>query len=190
MDAFEQVVSEILWAKGYWTRRSFKVSLTKGEKIGIGKPTTPRWGIDVVAYRPKDNELLAVECKSYLDSRGVTLSSFDGSNPKLAKRYKLFCDEKVNKVVPGALRRELSKLGLCSEMGATKLCLVCGRIARRTRPRGARATLRQEQLGTHGQEMAARRLRVHEEGGLRERSLSGGGEAAAGNGLTLGDVRT
>jgi len=129
MDAFEQVVSEILWAQGYWVRRSFKVDLTKKEKARIGKPTAPRWEIDVVAYKPGKNELLAVECKSYLDSRGVTARSLLDPDSKAAKRYKLFCDEKVNKVVPGALRRELSKLGLCSETGATKLCLVCGRIA-------------------------------------------------------------
>ena len=35
MDAFEQVVSEILWAKGYWIRTSVKVNLTKEDKQAI-----------------------------------------------------------------------------------------------------------------------------------------------------------
>ena len=33
MDAFEQVVSEILWMDGYWVRTSVKVDLTKEEKV-------------------------------------------------------------------------------------------------------------------------------------------------------------
>jgi hypothetical protein len=32
MDAFEQVVSEILWMEGYWVRTSVKVDLTKAER--------------------------------------------------------------------------------------------------------------------------------------------------------------
>ena len=31
MDAFEQLVSEILWMDGYWVRTSVKVELTKEE---------------------------------------------------------------------------------------------------------------------------------------------------------------
>jgi hypothetical protein len=31
MDAFEQVVSEILWMSGFWVRTSVKVELTKEE---------------------------------------------------------------------------------------------------------------------------------------------------------------
>jgi hypothetical protein len=36
MDAFEQVVSEILWTSGFWVRASVKVELTKEEKRLIG----------------------------------------------------------------------------------------------------------------------------------------------------------
>jgi hypothetical protein len=32
MDAFEEVVSEMLWMDGYWVRKSVKVGLTKQEK--------------------------------------------------------------------------------------------------------------------------------------------------------------
>lgn len=32
MDAFEQLVSEILWMSGFWVRTSVKVKLTKEEK--------------------------------------------------------------------------------------------------------------------------------------------------------------
>jgi len=32
MDSFEQIVSEILWRKGYWVHTRVKVELTKEEK--------------------------------------------------------------------------------------------------------------------------------------------------------------
>jgi hypothetical protein len=49
MDAFEQVVSEILWLEGNWVRQSVKVELTKEEKRAIGRPSSPRWELDIVA---------------------------------------------------------------------------------------------------------------------------------------------
>jgi hypothetical protein len=52
MDSFEQVVAEILWREGYWVRTSVKVELTKEEKREIDLPSSPRWELDVVAYKP------------------------------------------------------------------------------------------------------------------------------------------
>jgi hypothetical protein len=37
VDAFEQLVSEILWMSGFWVRTSVKVELTKEEKRLIGR---------------------------------------------------------------------------------------------------------------------------------------------------------
>jgi hypothetical protein len=42
MDAFEQLVSEILWMGGYCARTSVRVELTKEEKRQIGRPSSPR----------------------------------------------------------------------------------------------------------------------------------------------------
>ena len=47
MDAFEQLVSEILWMEGLWVRTSVKVEITKAEKRLIGRPSSPRWEIDI-----------------------------------------------------------------------------------------------------------------------------------------------
>lgn len=101
MDAFEQVVSEILWMDGYWVRTSVKVDLTKEEKVSIGRPSSPRWELDIVAYSGRDNMLRVVECKSYLDSRGVALKAFDGTDAKSAERYKLFSNDNLRTVVFG-----------------------------------------------------------------------------------------
>ena len=71
MDAFEQLASDIFWNEGYWVRTGFKVELTREEKIRIGRHSAPRWEIDLVAYSPTSNEVLALECKSYLIRRSA-----------------------------------------------------------------------------------------------------------------------
>jgi hypothetical protein len=76
MDSFENLMAILLEREGYWVTTSFKVDLTKSEKIKIGKPTTPRWELDLIAYKAGPNELLIVECKSFLNSIGVTLTQF------------------------------------------------------------------------------------------------------------------
>jgi hypothetical protein len=129
MDAFEQLVSEILWMDGYWVRTSAKVDLTKEEKVLIGRPSSPRWELDIVAYSGRDNLLRVVECKSYLDSRGVALRAFDGSDAKSAERFKLFSDERLRGVVFGRLRKQFADSGACAPDATVKLCLACGRIA-------------------------------------------------------------
>lgn len=44
MDAFEQVVSEVLWMEGYWVRSSARVELTKEEKRAINRHSSPPLG--------------------------------------------------------------------------------------------------------------------------------------------------
>ena len=129
MDAFEQVVGEILWREGYWVRTSVKVELTKEDKRAIDLPSSPRWELDVVAYRARDSRLLAVECKSYLDLRGVKLRGFDASNEKEANRFKLFNKPKLRQVVFNRLRQQFADLGACLPNSTVTLCLACGRIA-------------------------------------------------------------
>ena len=130
MDAFETVVGEILWREGYWIQTSFKVDLTKEDKLAINRPSSPRWEIDVVGYSGRRNELLIVECKSYLDSLGVQFRAFDGSDPKAASRFKLFNDANLRQVVSARLRQQLVKVGLVREEPVVKLALVCGKIVR------------------------------------------------------------
>jgi len=128
MDAFEQVVAEILWREGYWVRTSVKVELTKEEKREIDLPSSPRWELDIVAYKAKDNHLKVVECKSYLDSPGVRLRGFDPNHAD-AVRYKLFNRPKLREVVFRRLRQQFVESGACLPEAKISLCLACGRIA-------------------------------------------------------------
>jgi hypothetical protein len=98
MDAFEELVAESLWMDGHWVRTSVKVELTKEEKRAIGRPSSPRWELDIVAYNGRDNLLRVVECKSYLDSLGVQAKGFDAESEN-ASRYKLFNDALLREIV-------------------------------------------------------------------------------------------
>ncbi len=126
MDAFENLVSLLLRREGYWTATSVKVELTKEQKRQVGRPSSPRWEIDLVAYRGSTNELLAVECKSYLDSPGVC---FRGGQFDPTDRYKLFCEPQLRDVVLKNLAAELVASKACAPDPMVKLCLATGKIA-------------------------------------------------------------
>ena len=136
MDAFESLVAMLLEREGYWTTTRFKVDLTSAEKCRIGRPSSPRWEIDVVAYKGSTNELLAVECKSFLDSPGVVFrhGAFEPSS-----RYKLFTDATLRNVVLRRLARQLVRSGACIARPRVNLCLAIGNVARRSDRTGLNA---------------------------------------------------
>jgi len=128
MDAFEQVVGDILWRQGYRVRTSVQVNLTKKEKRIIGRHTAPRWELDIVACSGRGNLLHVVECKSYIDSVGVRATAFDGTDPDDAKRYKLFNEPGLRGVVFDRLLTQLTECGACRTDAEIRLCLACGKI--------------------------------------------------------------
>lgn len=80
----------------------------------------------MLAYRPTDNSLLVIECKSYLDSPGVDPRHFDPKH-KSSSRYKLFTDERLWPVVSRALLRKLVDAKLVNGSPSVKLGLAYGR---------------------------------------------------------------
>ena len=78
VEAFESLMSMLLEREGYWTKAPYRVTLTKDEKQRLGRPTLPRWELDLVGYKGENNELLVVECKSFLDWSGVRYNSLLG----------------------------------------------------------------------------------------------------------------
>ena len=139
MNAFESLVALLLSRQGYWTHPTFKVELTKDEKRQIGRPSSPRWEIDVVAYKGSTNEVLAVECKSYLDSPGVL---FRDGMLQPPHRYKLFAESKLRQIVLGRLAKQLKGSGSCGPDLTVRLCLAAGRVARRSDRQGLEAHFR------------------------------------------------
>jgi hypothetical protein len=128
VDSFEAVVAAILRRRGYWTQTSVKVELTKSEKREIGRPSSPRWELDIVAYRGASNELLVLECKSYLDSYGVKCATFHGGDSENAERYKLFFDPTLRRVVFRRLKRQFVEAGFCAFSPSVKLGLAAGKV--------------------------------------------------------------
>jgi len=126
MDAFESLTKSFLELEGFWVRSSYKVNLTKEDKVAISRHTCPRWEIDLVAYKAATNELRLVECRSYLDSTGVQFSAFKGTEP--AGRYKLFTDSTVRDVVTRRLIAELVECGSCLPEPRSLLCLAAGKM--------------------------------------------------------------
>lgn len=127
MDAFEQVIAEIFWKEGYWVQTSVKVNLSKEQKRQLENPSMPRPEIDVLAYNSRDNILKAIECKSFLDSRGVQAAELNGN--KKSNRYKLFRNEALKNVVLESLKEQLIARGACSPDVRVVLCLACGKVA-------------------------------------------------------------
>jgi hypothetical protein len=135
MDAFEALISMLLRHSGFWTIPSFKVELTKSEKRKIGRFSSPRWELDLVAYKGSTNEVLAIECKSFLDSRGVFFQTGQFSPPR---RYKLFTDLCLRNVVLKRLSKQLVDTGACASKPRITLCLAAGKIATGTDLEGLR----------------------------------------------------
>lgn len=128
MNSFEVVVGEILKAKGYWVWPNFKVNLTKEQKKAIGRPTSPRWEIDLLAYKGRTHELIVAECKSYLDSAGVRYKDL-ANIACTGGRYKLFTDSRLRTVVFEQLTNQLFENGTCPAKPKIVLCLAAGKIA-------------------------------------------------------------
>jgi hypothetical protein len=133
MDAFESLISMLLRHDGFWTIPSFKVELTKEEKRRINRFSTPRWELDLIAYKGSTNEVLAIECKSYLDSTGVV---FRNGTFEPVDRYKLFLDPALRAVVLKRLARQLVSTGACAPSPRIILCLATGKIATKSDQKG------------------------------------------------------
>jgi len=141
MDSFENLIALLLRRDGWWTATSFKVDLTKAEKREIGTHSAPRWELDVVAYKGQNNEVLAIECKSFLDSTGVVYRKGAFEPPD---RYKLFAREKTREIVLRRLVDQLVATGSCAPRPTIRLGLATGNIAKRTDRAGLQALFEKE----------------------------------------------
>ena len=128
MNAFEEIVKQYLEAEGYWVRQSVKVEISKDDKKAIGLPTMPRPEIDLVALNAKNNELLLIEVKSFLDSYGVYSEAITDEKDVFSKRYRLFTGSIFREVVTKRLREEYLKQGLINENTKINYALAAGNI--------------------------------------------------------------
>lgn len=128
MNGFEDIVACHLEEQGYWVRRSVKVNISKEEKKRIGLPSMPRPEIDIVALKVREDELLLVEAKSYLDSPGVRYADVTGANSVWAKRYRLFTDDTFRRIVTERITEEFLERGLISREIRINYALAAGNV--------------------------------------------------------------
>lgn len=128
MDAFEQIVKIVLEGQGWWVRQGYKVELTNEEKVAMGRHSSPRWEVDLLAFQPRADRILVVECKSFLDSFGVRASEFLDSDVPTKGRYKLFNEAKLREVVFKRLQAQLVNEGLVLPTSSISLAMAVGKF--------------------------------------------------------------
>jgi hypothetical protein len=128
MDAFEGLIRLLMERDGYWTVQSHKVNVTKDEKRAIGKPSIPRPEIDLLALDLRNNLLIALEVKSYLDSPGVDLELLREEHSVPEGRYKLFTCANYRSIVLGRLLTDLKQRGLITESTQVQLGFAAGNV--------------------------------------------------------------
>lgn len=129
MNAFEEIIAGLFWEEGYWTHVGYKVNLPKEKKAELGKPSLPRPELDILAYQASENQLIWVECKSYLDSRGVKIEALTGEDERSAQRYKVFTWPKYREIVTAALINQVVETKITAPKPKVDYCLVTGKIA-------------------------------------------------------------
>lgn len=130
MDALEAIYAAILENQGYWVKQNYKVRLVKEDKVAIGRQSHPdTYELDIIAFKPSEDKLLIVECKSYLDSGGVWSVCFVPGH-KYNKRYKMFTNDVLREIVYRRIVEQLTAQGLLShgEPPTVALGLVAGKI--------------------------------------------------------------
>ena len=130
MDQFEAVIGTVLEHKGYWVRRGFKVNLTKADKKELKNRSMPRPEIDLLAFKPKENAIIAFEAKSFLNSPGVKSADITNENLDLPPegRYKMFTSNKYRGKVLQQLKKDLIKDGLATKDTKIVLGLIAGNV--------------------------------------------------------------
>tara|TARA_R110002073_G_scaffold165737_1_gene322412 strand:+ start:445 stop:993 length:549 start_codon:yes stop_codon:yes gene_type:complete len=135
VDSFEALVRLLLEKDGHWTRQSEKVNLSKIEKCATGKPSIPRPEIDVVAFRPSDNKIIAMEVKSLLDSPGVKADHLAKEFETTEGNYKLFTCKNYREIVFQRMLHDYRKEGLADANTQIQLGLAAGKIYSKDEPR-------------------------------------------------------
>jgi hypothetical protein len=128
MDAFEQIIGQLLEEEKYWIRHSVKIELSKKEKQDIGTPCTPRPEIDIVALDQSSNAIYLLEVKSFLDSSGVVFEQVTDNQDQQKGRYKLLTSDNYRKVISARLLEDWIKIGIITKDTKINFGLIAGKV--------------------------------------------------------------
>ncbi len=130
MDAFEQIIGQLLVEEKYWVRHSVKINLTPDEKRSINKPSTPRPEIDLVAYSITTDTIYLLEVKSYLDSSGVVYEHVAIEQDEQSGRYKLLTAKNYRETLEKRLHAAWCKSGHIRKSTRISFWLIAGNVYR------------------------------------------------------------
>ena len=128
IDKFENIVTTLLEEEGFWVRHKFKVSVSLEEKKQIGKQSSPKPEIDMLAFNLRTNEVLALDVKAYLDSPGAKLSLLQEEHDVPTGRFKLFTSERYRSLVLARLLQDLITLGMANAETKVRLGMIAGKV--------------------------------------------------------------
>ncbi len=128
MDAFEQIIGQLLEEEKYWVRHSVKIELTPAEKKLIGKPSTPRPEIDIAALDIQTNTIFLLEVKSFLDSPGVYYEHVTAEQTQQEGRYKLLTSENYRVVLWDRLKSDWQHSGHINSETKISFGLIAGKV--------------------------------------------------------------
>lgn len=82
-----------------------------------------------MAYKPGNNELVLIKCKSYLDSGGVRLVAVSPGTES-EKKISLFADDRYRQIVTEEFVKQAEDKGLLSKKSSPSIryCLVAGKV--------------------------------------------------------------
>ena len=129
MEYFESIIKTLLE-----TSRLLGKAVFQGQSYKTGKEANwkgirlPRPEIDILAFKPKAQEVLALEAKSYFDSPGVRLADLQEECEIPEGRYKLFTCTNYRDIVFNRLSQDLRELGMVGGDLKITLGLVAGNI--------------------------------------------------------------
>jgi len=128
MDAFEKIIGQLLEEENFWVRIGVKVNITKEEKRKIGKPSSPRPEIDIIAFDFKNNILYFLEAKSLIDSNGVDCKDVFCNDNEQKGRYKILTSENYQNIVSKRLHNDWFNKGLINEKTVICFGLIAGKV--------------------------------------------------------------
>ena len=128
MDHFETIACTLLEHAGYWVRRSFKVELPQEKRDALGKSSMPRVEVDLLAFKPTENLIVAFEAKSYLNSPGVSFKEIKATHKRPKGKYKIFTCKGYREIVLKRLKAQLIKRGMATKKTKIKLGLVAAKV--------------------------------------------------------------
>ncbi len=164
MDAFEQIIGQLLIEEKYWVRHSVKIDLTPEEKRTIKKPLTPRPEIDIVPYNTATDKIYLLEVKSYLHSPGVVYEQVAIEQDEQSGRYKLLTAKNYRDTLAKRLHADWCKSGHIRKCTKISFGLIAGKVYRNREPELREYFENQGWLFWGPAEIKSRILRLSEKG--------------------------